>query len=205
MKKIVICNIPMREKVDQVLYTSDDQSLPVSTRRIRYPICGFLEETMTAEDEFRVILICKRDSYGHADRNLELFKEEMAEVNAEIGASVEYTVIDSVFEETRTVHEQLMGEIIDIMPVGSHILADMTYGPKDLPIVVFEALYFAEKFLECTVDHIVYGQASFVDGHAVNTKICDMIPLYCLGSVTNTIHCSEPEKAKSMLKTLLSI
>ena len=55
------------------------------------------------------------------------------------------------------------------------------------------------------MDNIVYGQASFVNGKAVDTKICDMIPLYCLGSITNTIRCDEPEKAKSMLKALLAL
>lgn len=205
MKKTIICNIPMKENVDQVLYSSDDKSIPVADKKVRYPICAFLEKTMTAEDELKVIILVKKDSYGHYNRNTELFKEELAEANANIDASIEYTVIDTDFEEARSVHEQLMGKIVDEFSAGSHILVDTTYGPKDLPIVIFAALNFAEKFLDCTVDNIVYGQASFVDGQAVDTKICDMIPLYCLGSITNTIHCTEPEKAKSMLKALLSL
>ena len=205
MKKTIICNIPMKEKVDRVLYTSDDKSLPVTDKKVRYPICSFLERTITAEDELKVIIMIKKDRYGHFKRNTEFFKDELADANAKIGAAIEYAVIDTDFVEARSVHEQLMGKIVDELSVGSHIIADITYGPKDLPIVIFAALNFAEKFLDCTVDNIVYGQASFVDGQAVDTKICDMIPLYCLGSVTNTIHCTEPEKAKSMLKSLLSL
>lgn len=205
MKKIIICSIPMKEKIDQVLYTSDDKSLPVAERKVRYPICTFLEKTMLPEDELKVIILVKKDHYGHYNRNAEFFKEELAEANAKIGAAIEYTVIDTDFEETRSVHEQMMGRLVDELSVGSHILVDTTYGPKDIPVVIFAALNFAEKFLDCTVDNIVYGQASFVNGQAVDTKICDMIPLYCLSSITNTIHCSEPEKAKSMLKALLSL
>ncbi|MGN0441547.1 MAG: TM1812 family CRISPR-associated protein [Acutalibacteraceae bacterium] len=205
MKKTIICNIPMKEKVDQVLYSSDDKSLPVSDRKVRYPICAFLEKTIKQEDELKVIILVKKDNYGHYARNTEYFKEELAEVNANIGAAIEYTLIDTDFEETRSVHEQLMGKIVDELAVGSRIIVDTTYGPKDLPIVIFAALNFAEKFLNCTVDNIVYGQASFVDGQTVDTKICDMIPLYYLGSITNTIHCTEPDKAKSMLKALLSL
>ena len=100
---------------------------------------------------------------------------------------------------------QLMGKIVDEIDNGSHIIVDITYGPKDLPIIIFTALGFAEKFLECEVDAIIYGQASFVDGHVVNTKICDMSPLYYLSSVTNTIKCDEPEKARKALKSLLSL
>ena len=132
-------------------------------------------------------------------------KTELTEANANIGAAISYCEIDTDFEQTKSVHEQLMGRIVDVLSIGSHILVDITYGPKDLPIVIFSALNFAEKYLDCTVDNIVYGQASFVNGKAVDTKICDMIPLYCLGSITNTIRCDEPEKAKSMLKALLAL
>lgn len=205
MKKTIICNIPMKENVDQVIYISDDKSLPVADRKVRYPICAFLEKIMKPEDELKVIILVKKDNYGYYSKNTEFFKQELAEVNSKIGAAIEYTIIDTEFEETRVVHERLMGKIVDELGANSHILVDTTYGPKDLPVVIFAALNFAEKFLNCTVDNIVYGQASFVDGKAVDTKICDMIPLYCLSSITNTIHCSEPEKAKSMLKALLSL
>lgn len=205
MKKTVICNIPMKERIDKVLYTSDDASLPVAERMVRFPICAFLEKTLSADDELEVIILVKKDRYGHYEKNVELFKTELTEANTNIGAAINYCEIDTDFEQTKSVHEQLMGQIVDAFSVGSHILVDITYGPKDLPIVIFYALNFAEKFLDCTVDNIVYGQASFVNGQAVDTKICDMIPLYCLGSVTNTIRCDEPEKARSMLKALLAL
>ena len=205
MKKTVICNIPMKERIDKVLYTSDDKSIPVAERKVRFPICAFLEKTMSSGDELNVIILVKKDKYGHYEKNVELFKTELTEANANIGTIINYCEIDTDFEQTKAVHEQLMGRIVDVLDVGSHIVVDITYGPKDLPIVIFSALNFAEKYLDCTVDNIVYGQASFVNGKAVDTKICDMIPLYCLGSITNTIRCDEPEKARSMLKALLAL
>ena len=203
MKKTVICNIPMKERIDKVLYTSDDVSLPVADRMVRFPICAFLEKTLSSGDELKVIILVKKDKYGYYEKNVEHFKTELAEANANIGAAISYCEIDTDFEQKKSVHEQLLGRIVDALSVESHILVDITYGPKDLPIVIFSALNFAEKYLYCTVDNIVYGQASFVNGKAVDTKICDMIPLYCLGSITNTIRCDEPEKARSMLKALL--
>ena len=193
MKKTIICSIPMKKRIDKVLYTSDDASLPVAERMVRFPICAFLEKTLSADDELDVIILVKKDRFGHYEKNVELFKTDLAEANANIGAAIKFCEIDTDFEETKAVHEQHMGRIVDVLAVGSHILVDITYGPKDLPIVIFFALSFAEKYLNCTVDNIVYGQASFVDGQAVDTKICDMIPLYCLGSITNTIRCNEPE------------
>ena len=205
MKKTIICNIPMKENVDLAVYVSDDKSLPVSGKEVRYPINSFLEKTMASDDELKIILLDKKDEYGHYQKNTDDFKQELDEVNKNIGAKLSYTVIDTDFSQSRVVHEQLMGSIVDELEIGTHILVDITYGPKDLPIIIFAALSFSEKFLECKVDNIVYGQANFVDGKVVNTKICDMIPLYCLASITNTIHCVEPEKAKKMLKSLLSI
>jgi len=204
MKKVVICNIPMKENVDKVLYTSDDKSLPVADWQGRYPINAFLQKTLKPDDELKVILLVKKDKYAHYQKNTEVFLDEIKEANT-VGAVISHIVIDTDFVQSQAVHEQLMGKIVDEIETGSHILIDTTFGPKDLPIVVFAALNFAEKFLDCTVDNIVYGQASFVNGKAVDTKICDMIPLYCLSSISNTIHCNNSENARTMLKNLLSL
>ncbi len=98
-----------------------------------------------------------------------------------------------------------MKRLVDEIDTEAHIMVDITYGPKDLPIVIFSAINFAEKFLRCEIDNIVYGQATFKDNKVVGSVICDMIPLYCLSSVTNTIKCDEPEKARKMLKSLLEL
>ena len=205
MKKTVICGISMKEKVDPSIYKSNDKSIPVSDREVRYPVNAFLERTINSSDELRVILLAKQDEVGFANRNLELFKCELNEVNDTIGAKIEYVVIDTAFSEEKAIHEQLMGQLVDELEDGSHIIVDVTYGPKDLPIVIFTALNFAEKFLGCEIDNIVYGKASFLDGKAINTEICDMVPLYYLGSVTNTIRSADPQKARTMLKSLLSL
>ena len=182
----------MKERVDLSVYASDDQSLPVSGKAVRYPINSFLAETMTQDDEIKVILLVKKDQYGHYEKNTANFRAELNSINGAIGATLDIIIIDTEFEETKATHELLLGQIIDYLDAGAHILADVT-------------LNFAENFLECSIDNIVYGQASFVDGQAVDTKICDMAPLYCLSSITNTIHCSTPDKAKNMLKALLSL
>ena len=205
MKKTIICGIPMKKVIDEVVYRSDDKSIPSADRAVRYPVNAFLEETLKPSDELKIILLVKQDPHGSHEHNIGLFKEELANANVSIGAKVSYSVIDTDFSQSKSVHEHLMGRLVDEFDIGAHVIADTTYGPKDLPIVIFTALNFAEKFLKCEIDNIIYGQASFADGHAVDTKLCDMIPLYYLGSITNTIHCIEPEKAKSMLKALLSI
>lgn len=204
MKKTIICNIPMKERVDLSVYTSENNSLPVADTAVRYPVNTLLQKTLQSNDEVKVLLIVKNDGYGYFEKNTQDFCNEFETINKEIGAKFEYYVINTEFEQTRAVHEHLLGEIVDKLEIGTHIIADVTYGPKDLLFVLFTAFNFAEKFLECEVENIVYGQANFENGRAINTKICDMIPLFSLGSLTNIIRCNEPEKAKDMLKMLIS-
>ena len=143
--------------------------------------------------------------YRHYEKNAEDFKAEFLDANKEIGAKCEFKVIDTEFSEEQAIHEQLMSKIVDEIEDDCHILADITYGPKDLPVVLFSALSFAEKFLGCDIDNIIYGQSNFVDGKPVNTKIWDMVPLFYLNTVTNTIHCDTSDKARKTLKSLLSL
>ncbi len=205
MKKIIICNIPMKKDVDNVVYRTTDLSLPTSDKPYRYPINSFLSETATADDELKIVLLIKKDKNNFYEKNTADYRGEIAEICERTGAKVEFTTIETAFAQDKEIHDELMGKIVDEIETDAHILADVTYGPKDLPIVIFTALRFAEKFLKCEIDNIIYGQAQFEDNRVVDSLICDMIPLYCLSSVTDMINCDDPEKARKMLKTLLSL
>ena len=80
MKKTIICSISMKENIDQVVYSSKDKSLPVSERKVRYPICAFLEKTMESDDELEVIILVKKDKKDYYKRNIAFFKEELEAV-----------------------------------------------------------------------------------------------------------------------------
>ncbi len=203
--KTLICNIPMKSRIDKTVYVSDDASIPASARKVCFPINAFLDITAEKDTDLKVILLAKEDEYSSANVNIDIFKSELEEIADGKNISVHYVIILAKFSEERAVHEKLMGQIVDEIEVGSHVIADITYGPKDLPIIVFSALAFAEKYLKCEIDNILYGQSSFSNGVAVNTKICDMVPLFYLSSVTNSVHADSPDKAKRMLKSLLSM
>ena len=205
MKKVIICNVPMREDVAKTVYTSNDLSLPVSEQSFRYPVISFLSQTLAADDELKVILLIKKDGNDFYENNKEAFKSEMSDVLIKTGAKAEYIIIDTAFSQDKETHEQLMVRLAEEIDVGSHILADITYGPKDLPIVIFSTLSFAENFLCCDIDNIIYAQAEFENNKVVKSMICDMSPLYYLSSVSNTIKCNDPVKAKQILKSLLTL
>ena len=205
MKKIIICNIPMREYVASVVYSSNDMALPVSDKPYRYPINSLLSQTVKAEDELKIILLIKKDGNAFYEKNTMDYRQEIEGICSDTGAKAEIIPVDTAFTQDKENHEKLMGRLINEIDDDSHIMADITYGPKDLPIVIFSALNFAEKFLKCEIDNIVYGKAVFRNDRVAGSEICDMIPLYCLSSLTNTIRCDDPQKARQLLKSLLEL
>ena len=206
MKKTIICSVPMNGNIQETVYKSDDLSLPVSNRKSRYPITPYLEKTLSSEDKIKFVLLLKDDEFSSCDMNAQFLIDELNDINNSIGAEFSFEKIRTKFSEKQTVHEELLGEIVDNIDIDTHVLAEITYGPKDMPVIIFSALKFAEKYLRCEIDNIIYGQANFnSEGKVVNTKICDMVPLFYLNSVADAVHCNEPEKAREMLKTLLSL
>lgn len=205
MKKTVICNITMKDTLDRCVYTDPNGILPSSDRAVVYPINAYLEKTVTAEDELTVIALVKRDPHGFCDKNVEIFRQELLAATAAVGARVEFRMVETEFAENAAVHEELLGKLVDAIDDGASILVDITYGPKDLPFVSFVALNFAERFLGCEVEAMLYGKVNFVGGKPTSPELCDMMPLYMLNSITASVDTDSSDKARKMLKTLISL
>ncbi len=205
MKKIVFCNIPVRPDLYKRVYDYEDSTVNVSKRMVVYPINAFLEENLQESDEWKIVFLVKKNDYSHYQKNVEAFKEEFALITKGKNLNVSFTMIETNYFETKITHDTLLLDILDVLENNTHILADITYGPKDLPIVLFTALSFAEKFMECQIDNIFYGRADFVDKKPVNTQLCDMTPLYYINSLTHTLECSSADEARKLLQSLLSV
>ena len=204
MKKTLLCNLKMKMRATKTIYVSEDKSIPVSSTEVRYPVTGFFEKTLTKEDDVTAILIVKRDENGETELNIRDCKDELDEMARKTGARLQYKMIYTEYKETISTHEKLFLDIIEALDENAHITVDMTYGPKDLPIVLFGALNFAEKYLNCDIDNIMYGQVDFIDGVATNTRICEMAPLYYLNRITSTVDCGSSQEAKKMLDLILN-
>lgn len=131
MKRTIICGIPMKERLDKVVYTSEDISMPVSDKPVCYPINAYIGSVLRKEDDIKVILLVKEDVYGHYKNHMELFKTEFAQATETVEASVRFVTVNTEFAENKSVHEQLMGNIVNELEEDSHIMVDATYGPKD--------------------------------------------------------------------------
>lgn len=205
MKRVVICNVPMKPQVEKTVYLSNDKSLPSSCDPYLYPVNSFLSQIINTKDQLKVLLLVKKDGRNNSAVNVQKFKDEMESFCIPLAIEPVYSIIYTDFSQEKTVHTQLMGRIIDEIDDESQIVADITYGPKDLPIVVFSALFFAENYLNCSIDNILYGQALFDGNNVIKASLCDMTSLYYLSSLSNTITCKDPIKARQMISSLLDL
>ena len=209
MEKIVFTNIPMTKKLHALKYSIDGNSEIDYDGKVVFPINAVLAKTLKKDETVTVVLLKKLDVEGNSDINVGEFMKELNSINGRIGASIDYKIIYTTFEEDKDTHETLLRRMIDTIKDNAVIYADMTYGPKSLPIVLFSVLNFAEKFLNCNIKNIVYGKVNFVSnekGESLpsNPVLCDMTPLYYLNSVTNSMECKNGEEARKMLDNLLS-
>lgn len=210
MRKIVFSNLPMKRQLNKFHYVVDGNSTIDFDGEVIFPINSVLAKTLNAGEKVKVVLIKKLDLEGNSDINAGEFMKELNLINRDLGAEIEYKIIDTPFEETKDTHEKLLRQLIDCLEDKCEVYSDITYGPKPLPIILFSVLNFSEKFFNANIKNIVYGKVDFVnigDGKTEprNPVLFDVTPLYYLNSVTNSMECKSSDDAKRMLDTLLSI
>lgn len=205
MRKTIICSLPFKPNIQKVIYEDTGMPFPTVEHAVRFPINAVLEANLCDGDDVKMILLIKKDKNNFYEENKGLFLEELQEVIGSRNINVTTEIIYTEFSEKREVHEKLLEDLIDRINDESHIIADITYGPKDMPILIFTALSFCEKHLGCKIDGIVYGLAQFGDNHnIIEGKMCDMSSLFYLNSISETVQCGDSKKARQLLKTLLS-
>ena len=207
---IVFSDIPMKKKLYAFRYRSSGNAEIDYDKEVVFPVNCVLAKTMKKGERVKVVLLAKEDVEGNTPVNVNEFVKELDAINADIGAEIEYVPLVTPFKETGDVHENLFREIVGQLENGAQIVADVTYGPKPLPIILFAALNFAEKFFNAEIKNIVYGKVNFVDdgqgeGNTVpvNPELFDLTHLYYLNGVTNAMEYGSSEEALEALDRLL--
>ena len=208
MKKIVFCNVSMQKNLKSCKYVVDGYSNLNYNEKVAFPISAILAKTMKQDDELKIVLLKVNDCQHNCDENEIRLKNEIYEVNKNIGAKINFVTLNYPYESTKSIHERMIKDVIKELEDNVHILSDITYGAKPFAIAMFGILNFAEKFFDLTIDYIIYGKVEhIVDAsgvtHPENAVIYDISSLYYLNSITNTIECKDKESALKMLDMLL--
>lgn len=193
----------MRGDIQKTKY-QDFGNSQIFSIKTAFPTVAFIDLSIQQGDELNILMLTKTHEYAASAQNIEQFRKEVDELAAKRSFTVTYQEINTLFEESVNSHEGLMCEIAQMVEPESHIIADITYGPKELPIVLFAALSFAEKFLDATIEKILYGYGCFDQNHHfVNAKLCEMNQVYSLHSLVSAMNCNSADDAKSLLKAFV--
>ncbi len=205
MKKIIFCDIPMKKKMNAMVYANTGNTNCNYLKEVMFPINAILAESLKKDDEVRVILLRTQDKAGNSGRNSGLFMQELDAINSEIGAKISYETLDSEFKETKDIHEKRLQDMLDKIEEHTEIYADITYGPKPLPMILMCVISFAEKFLNCDVKSVVYGKVDFDDNKPCNPELYDVTSLYYLNNLTSSMVADNGKDARQSLNEFFSL
>ncbi|MDR2192522.1 MAG: hypothetical protein LBO62_06565 [Endomicrobium sp.] len=205
-KKIALVSIPITNKIEKVKYQAVKYQV-VGNSQIQYegeamfPISCVLANVLQQDDDVKIVLIKEEQNGGLTQKYAQDFKDEITNINSKIGAKIEFVPLERSYIETPDEHSKLLDAIAEQIDDNAQIYADISYGSKPLPFIVFNVLTFADKFLNCEIKNVVYGKYDYVNKK--DHKIYDITSLYYLNSLNNTITAKNSEDARKILKSLL--
>lgn len=206
MKKIIFCDIPMKKNMSAMVYAGTGNTNCNYSKPVMFAINAVLAETLKKDDEVRVVLLRTLDKASNSGKNSGLFMQELDSINSEIGAKISYETLESEFKETKDIHETRLKEILDKIEENTEIYADITYGPKPLPMILMCVISFAEKFLNCEVKSVIYGKVDFDDNDKpCNPELYDVTSLYYLNNLTNSMVVDNGKEARQSLNEFFSL
>ena len=203
MKKTVFVTLMMADDMHKRHYPVDGNSFIEYDGEVFYAINAVLAKAMKREDDIKVILLETKAGDKAGNKNAQLFMDELNGLNS-CGASITYQVIPSDFIESKDKFKELYKKLIKTLENEAELYADITFGPKSLPLLIFAAMQFGEKFFDCSVGNVIYLKTEFKNGKVDedSQKICDCTPLYMLNSFTSTIESATGEKAVAAVEAL---
>ena len=206
MKKIIFCDIPTKKSMNAMVYAGTGNTNCNYSKEVMFPINAILAESLKKNDDVRVILLRTLDKAGNSGKNSGLFMQELDAINSEIGAKISYETLDSEFKETKDIHGKRLQNMLYKIEEHTEIYADITYGPKPLPMILMCVLSFAEKFLNCDVKSVVYGKVDFDDNNKpCNPELYDVTSLYYLNNLTSSMVADNEKDARQSLNEFFSL
>ena len=213
MKKIIFVDIPMREiheDRDKQCYNKRGNTNCAYKEKVFFPINAYLAETMQADDSIKIVLLATISKKSYALKNIEIFKEEVATINAKIGVQLNYEVITTEFIESKQEHEKRISAMLSKIEKNAELYADITFGQKTLPMLLICVFHFAEKFYNADVKKIIYGKVEFIKhdngiAYPKNPELYDVTSLYYLNNLIGSMEAPSNENALQLLDAFFAL
>ncbi len=213
MKKIVFVTIPIQaiegESWDPkgYIYKFNDNKKYEYNDKVHFAVNGFLAKTLKKGEEVTIIRILLDSPKSNGIRNAEIQKNELNELNNNIGAKIDYDEITTAFDDSGKTIEKRFRDLIGKLKEDREIYLDMTYGSKTLIPVFFYVLGFAEKFFNADIKTILYDKAEFFKGAPIpeTCELFDVTPLYYLNSLTSIMDAPDGKTALKRLDKFFAL
>ena len=199
--KLIITTVPMKKDISLFHYPVVGNSIIEYEKEVFFPVNAVLAKILQKGERGKVLFLSTSGGDENYSReNIEKFKEELTNINAGINADLSWETIEVPFDPRNEVFEQLTGGIISKFEKDCQIIADITYGIKPLPMILFCALQFAEKFFNAAILNVIYGKAEFNrQNKPVNPKLYDITSLFYLNKLIGAMECESGEIASKIL------
>lgn len=211
MKKIVFVDIPMQRK-NKMNYCGMGNVKSSYDKEVLYPVNAVLAQKTLAGEELKIVLLeTKNNEDSHDEQtkeNARIFEEEIKAALAGKGAKVEVIHLDSDFDESKENHEVRFRKMLDVLEEKCELYADITFGPRLLPMLLLCVFNFAERFFDCRVKGMFYGKTlhDLDDNMKLSAgALYDVSPLYYLNNLTNSMQASSGEDAKEALDEFFAL
>ena len=159
-KKIVLATISIQPQGElQRIYYTKENSQERYPYPVAYPCINMMEQMLEDGDDVKVIALMSQDSQGRGLHNLEIFKQDISDLNSRHGWNLQVDVVIPIpHEETRAKQVSLFREICRQYVEDAQIYMDITFGTKITSIGLFSTLIYAENVKNCEICSIVYGK-----------------------------------------------
>lgn len=170
-----------------------------------FPLLPLIYGYVEAGEAVELFVLTTQD-HEIATENYQTINREATKLCGELGASCVVNRIGIPFDETVESHLETFKTLIGKISDGDTILADMTYGPKCLAIILMMAMNYGYRVCkDCTIECFVYGSKDFRDGHPCGKRIFDITSLFLMDQIVNELAKSGNRNPMKAIESILTI
>lgn len=205
MKRIYITAVPLPSNFP--LEAQRVQCVNLELRRtddsLTFPISRLIESTMEAGDEALVIGVRQVNESGDENKNRLLRDLDSLQID--------YRFVDLTTPESQGKASllELFQNLANAIEERCCVYADVTFGTKTYPLLLFAALNYAEKVKNCDVLSLIYQEQRRdpITHKPTTTSIYDVTNLFYLSGIINTMGFSDASvrDKDELLRSLLRL
>ena len=181
MKKTIIYPLRFSLRLEKMKYTpGESKAIEYLDENLTFPLNHIIRNDLNSEDIVTVLIVRTVSKERDTERILNEAKKEISDVLTGHCAEIIIKEIEAPYSYRKEQLGQIYKALCENIEPQSVVFADFTYGVKYMPVLLFCALNYAEKYLKCTISKLIYGL--FPPQKGGNGTMVDFTYLYLLNT-----------------------